>query len=745
MIVALVVAAAMQAPQGPYSDSATAALIARARERHRQLSAAVQNYEATVRTRIDANVARGRFSRLIPLVASEQVARLTWQSPNDLRLVTVGSRTRVAFRGARADARFDRPWFVPRFLGDSIRLLDNDIPERAAVHPLGAGAEPFYNYAIEDSLQLVLPGRTVRAVSVRVTPTRADGAFVAGDLWLDPETAETVRFRFTFVGRQLWGRPRGETRRDSARAQRDNDRAAQVLRVSADLEYGLFLERYWLPYRQVLVLDIELPWVGNVAIPVTFLTTFSDVRVNAAAPIAFTVPLPPAVLTAEQKERRQSRKLADRPTGPGVPGRNSAERRRELRAEADSLHREWRAQEERERREGYSRAGSWQGGRFEIVVSSDSALRGYAGWTDSLEWAATSDDAVRLEDLRRDALAAVSSLPRDLYPRPGLLVAVDRFADAWRYNRAEGTAVGAGLRLPVRGPYLSLGVRARYAFGDRRLQATASLRRDVIGSRLELAAFREMVDADPLSPGLNPGNSFRAAFLAHDDGAYVFAQGVELRRQFTYRRVADVSLGLSFAQERAPMHLAHSGLNDFLGGSGDFAPLDPVLPGTFTTLSAGVAGGLLQTSWRVAAEATTGAGAAAGRLWATAETAIRAPAGVSVALRGRLGVGAGDGIPQRAFRLGGSRTLRGCEAGEVRGASVYAASADASLAGRLVSPVVFVDVGQVAERRLSFAGGLRTSVGAGVSALWGLLRVHAARSLESGARWRLDIVFGSLL
>jgi hypothetical protein len=726
-------ALALQAPQGPYADPATAALVARGRERHRERDAAVRSYEALVRTRIDAILARGRFARLIPLAALEQVTQLTWQAPNDLRLVTLGQRARTAFGSTRVDARWSQPWFAPRFLGDSIRLLDA-FPERAAVHPLGAGAEPYYRYAIEDSLELALAGRTVRAIAVRVTPTRAEGAFVAGTLWLDAATAELVRFRFTFVGQQLWDVPHGSTPADSARARRENARAAQVLRVSADLEYGLFHERYWLPFRQVLVLELESPWFGNVVFPVTYVSTFSDVRVNAAAPIAFAVPLPDTGATAEATVVGSA---LDSAASSGQAGAGDVRR-------PNDAARARTARRERERREGYASAGRWPGGRYETVVPPDSALGTYADWRDSLTLSVSSGDALRLGELRREALASVSRLPRDLYPRPRVLVAAEQVADLWRFNRAEGHAIGAGVRWPLGGPFLAVGARARYAFTDRRLQAAATLRRDAVGSRAEVTVFREMRDADPLAPGLDPGNSFRATVLAHDDGAYVFTQGAELRWQSTVRGTAEVALGVRFARERAPHRLAHAGLNDLLGGSGDFPPLDPVLAGSFTTVSGSVSGGRAPTSWRLGAELTAGAGAAGARLWTAAATSVRAPAGVDVALRGWAGVGAGDRIPQREFRLGGAQTLRGYEAGALRGASAYAASVSGTLAGRVVSPELFADIGQVAARRLAFGGRPRASVGAGVSVLWGLVRLHVARALDSGAHWRFDIAFAAL-
>ena len=733
MIAAILLAATLQSPQGPYADSATAALIARARQRHHALDAAVHDYRATVTTKLDAAFARGRFARLLPIGVLEQVAALSWQAPNDVQLVTLGQRNRTAFRGADMDARWDRPWFIPRFLGDSIHLIANDFPNRPAVHPLADGAERFYRYAIEDSLELALPGRTVKAIAVRVTPTRAEGALVAGQLWFDAQSAEVVRFRFTFVGRDLWGgRDSLKTARDSADARRSNDLANRVLRVSADLEYGLFSRRFWLPYRQSIVLDIELPWFGGVVIPVTFVSTFTDMVVNGGVPIVFTVPLPDtgAVVKVEKGKR-------------GVTLSGGSEGAQERRRRAERAQARERADSTR-RREGYTSAGRWPGGRYEIRVPPDSVLDRYEGWHDSLTLALSPDDAARLDDMRRQALALRAQLPASLVGSAPPLLSIDRFADLLRYNRAEGLAVGAGLSWPLGGPFVTLALRGRYAFTDERLQAAVALRRDVIGGRTELSAFREMTDADPLAPGLGPGNSIRALFFALDDGAYVFAQGAEVRREFAYRNAADVSLAVRFAQERTPNNLAHAALHQLLGGRGDFAPLDPVLPGTFTTVTAGISGGLVPTSWKVGAEVSTGAGATAGRVWVAASSDVRAPAGLQVAIGGWAGAGAGDSIPQREFRLGGARTLQGYEAGTFRGPSAYAASVDVSLRRRGLSPVVFADVGQASVRGVSFRGDPHVSVGAGLTALGGLVRVHAARPLGPGARWRFDLVFGTL-
>jgi hypothetical protein len=472
-----------------YADSATALLIARARERHLQQDAAVHDYQASLVTRLDASLGRGTFARLLPIAVEEQKSELSWQTPNDVKVVTVGRRFRTAFRNADINSSWTRPWFVPRFLGDSIRLLSGeDFPERAAVHPLSPGAQGFYEYAINDSMTLALPGRTVRAIGVRVTPVRADASLIAGELWLDAQTAETVRLSFVFVGKRLWIDSIGPARRDTARADRDDALVQNILRVSADLEYGLYDQRYWLPYRQAVTLDVELPWFKNLVLPVHFITTFSDVRVNQNRPITFTV-LPPDTTKHGGRRRRGS-----------VTTRCG-----------DSLAVGERAEQLADRaREGCITVGAWVGGRFEVDVPKDSVLLAYGGWTDSLSFDLSGADADRLDEFRRDVLNTLERLPDSLTGQRRYGLAFDRFTDIWRYNRAEGTSLGLGYEWRPGVPFVSVLAKARYAFTDGRPQGSLALRRDGPGSRWEAVLFREMRDADRLAPGLTFANSASA-------------------------------------------------------------------------------------------------------------------------------------------------------------------------------------------------------------------------------------------
>ncbi|HTT67295.1 MAG TPA: hypothetical protein VMF70_04645 [Gemmatimonadales bacterium] len=706
--------------QSPFADSATAALIARARLRHREQDSAVHDYSATLLTRLDASFGRGGFARLVPLAVQEQQAELHWQAPNDLRIVALGERSRTVFRNATMDAGWTRPWFVPRFLGDSIRLVsDRGFPERAAVHPLAPGAEAYYAYAIVDSLQLFLPGRTVKAIGVRVTPLRADAALIAGELWLDAETAETVRLSFVFVGKRLWVDSIGATGRDTSRADREGALVERILRVSADLEYGLYQERYWLPYRQAVTLDVRLPWFKNLIVPVHFITTFGAVRVNENRPLSFTE-LPADTAPSRHRKGREdeTRRCGDQLAGG---------------AGADTLSGS---------AGGCVTQGSWAGGRFEIDVPPDTVLHAYRGWRDSLQFDLAPGDATRLEDLRRDVLATMERLPDSLTGRPRLSVAFDRFTDLWRYNRAEGASLGAGYEWRPGAPFVSVLVRARYAFTDQRLQGALTLRRDAVASRLELQAFREMRDADPLAPGLTFSNSVSALVLARDDGDYVFAQGGALRYQRPLGVAADLTLEGSYSDESAPRRLAHSGLNELLGGRGAFQANGPVADGRYWVALAQLAGGSRPLGWRAGAEGTAGARRHV-RAWVAATARSGVVRWLDVTASGWVGAGAGDSLPQRDFRLGGEKTLRGYPPGALRGPSAWAVSLDVGLSSHAVSPVVFADAGEAASRSVSFPGAPATSFGAGLSLLGGAVRLDAARPVAPAGRWRWSLTIGA--
>ena len=127
-------------------------------------------------------------------------------------------------------------------------------------------------------------------LAVDVTPARDGQSLVVGKLWLDAETAETVRFSFRYVGTSQWVAPEGETKKDSSSSRRANKLVSRLLTLDADLEYSLQEGRYWMPYRQVLSGRVSIPFAGDLVIPFEAVTTFRDYEINTGKQPVFSIP-----------------------------------------------------------------------------------------------------------------------------------------------------------------------------------------------------------------------------------------------------------------------------------------------------------------------------------------------------------------------------------------------------------------------------------------------------------------------
>ena len=89
-----------------------------------------------IRYRLSVGVGRRRWAEVPASAVEEQVADVQWQQPNDLRVDVVGRRFRTRSRTLQLSSVWDRPWFVPRGVDDSVRIFSNDFPATGALHPL---------------------------------------------------------------------------------------------------------------------------------------------------------------------------------------------------------------------------------------------------------------------------------------------------------------------------------------------------------------------------------------------------------------------------------------------------------------------------------------------------------------------------------------------------------------------------------------------------------------------------------
>lgn len=715
--VALALVAIPAAGQGsPYADAATAALVATARERHLRQDSLVRDYSALVTTRFDASAGASRFARMTPLLAHESVARATWRSPNDLKVQVLGARTKSQLaRFLPRDAEVsdeevrvsfaDRPWFVPRALGDSIRLLG--VPETAALHPLAPGAESFYDYAIVDSVSMFLPGRTVRAIAIRVRPRRLGPSVVAGDLWVDAETADVVRLLVTFLGEYLWEAPDpDDTAADSAKARRDSKRAQQFLTVQADLEYSLHDNRYWMPYRQVLTITAEIALLVRLALPARVITAFRDYAINTETPIAFDVP------PEEWADTTSSRRYC--------PRCGDDERRRH----AEEV--------------GYARFGTWDEGRWEVTVPPSDSLEAYT-WRDTLRLAM---DPATEEHIRRsvaDLARLKEDLSSDLLLRRRFGLAWETVGDIARFNRVQGFSLGLGIGLRPPIPFTTVVLSGRFGFADTRLTGLALVRRDAPGGLFEFRAFHQVLEAEPWTRGQSIGNTMNAMFAAHDDADYYLASGAGLGFTPYHGSWADVEFRAGVERHRGMDAVASSGVNDFLGGSGVLPPNPSVAPGDYLRASIRPSRRFGWTRLTLGVEALASDSLAGGRAWLALEVPFRVLER-SATLTLRTGHAVGDSIPQLEFRAGGPFTVRGYDYGVRRGAGGWSAQLDWALRRRgwIWTPVVFADVGDT-YRDGPFDP--LVGVGGGLSFLGGLARLNAAWGVNPETGFRFDLLF----
>ena len=727
-MVALIAAALLLSPQGSdtatFRDAATAELYARARVRYIRQDSLVRNYRAVVRTRLDASAGRSRFARQTTLMAHEAVAEVRWQAPNDLRVKVLGTRAALpvirileGFGGnieddakdeLRRQLLFDRPWFIPRALSDSIRVMG--VPDHAALHPFADDALRFYRFAVTDSLQLVTPSRSVRAYQLRVEPKQYGPSLVAGNMWLDAATGDVVRFDMIFLGDYVWESPHEGSPGDSARARKESAQAERYLTVEAQIEYALVDQQYWMPYRQLLAVTAEIPWFVNVAIPARAVTTFSEYTVNANPPIVFQVP--ETALSGDDAPRRQV-VVKGSPRGIGV----------------DVEH------EDREQRfeRGYFRAGLWSEGRWEMDVPPADSLLAHE-WDTQLE--ATLDAAE--EGRLREAFADLSRLEEELPPewtgRRRLALAWENAAEIVRFNRVQGLSAGVGYRFRPGVDFTSVLATARFGLSDLRPTGTLTWRRDGPAGRLDVKGFHSVTESESWSGGLGIGNSLNALVVGNDDADYYLTTGGGVSFQWNHGLLRDVEVELSYERHES-MQVSTGSIIADVWGNRAFQANPAVSEGWFAHGRLSRHGRVGPVSLAPGVEVVAGEVGSAGRAW----TSVGIPftvLGLGGALRLKAAITRGDSLPQLASRLGGPATVRGYTYGVRQGRELWAAQLDIALSrSRLLAPVVFFDVGD------TFTADPLIGAGAGLSLLNGLMRFNLSKGLRPVESLRFDLLF----
>ena len=178
----------------------------------------------------------------------------------------VGRRFRARDAAWDFASVFDRPWFVPRGVDDSLRIFSDRFPKTGALHPLAAGGPGWYRYALVDSLSVTpAGGAPVRVYVVEAVPRRAGPALVAGRLWIEADSSAVVRLAVRYVGTELF----------------EWKGAERFVSVDVDLEYALLEGRHWMPFRQTMAGRVRVPMLDDLVVPFQAVTTFHDYEINS--------------------------------------------------------------------------------------------------------------------------------------------------------------------------------------------------------------------------------------------------------------------------------------------------------------------------------------------------------------------------------------------------------------------------------------------------------------------------------
>ncbi len=174
------------------------------------------------------------------LVKADQLElEVYWKAPQLSKQRIVGWRDRAELP---TDINYHRDHLaiIQNNFGRVVRLGEGD-EVRDVPHPLAPAGTDLYDFALGDTVTLVLPQRSVRVVALRVRPKDFSQPRLVGTLFVDAETADLVRLAFNFTPHAYLD--------------------PQIEDVSIVLDNALWEGRFWLPYRQEVEIRRRATWL----------------------------------------------------------------------------------------------------------------------------------------------------------------------------------------------------------------------------------------------------------------------------------------------------------------------------------------------------------------------------------------------------------------------------------------------------------------------------------------------------
>ena len=769
-----------------FSDPEARAILARAREARVQQDSALTAYRATATQRISMGLGARKLGLEKLLFRGDNVAEISWRRDVGVRVRPIGSRVTVPMAGSSSgdfSSAISIPYFPGRealwFPSSNFGVVKTDIDEREVIHPIANGAEAYYKYASGDSINITVDGgRVIKLRELKITARRPQWRLFVGSFWFDRDGGQLVRAAYRLaVDIELWdvaseesaydaleakeiGRLRDSlararlprdlyvkdstTRAARARAQGDSSddeppalvkalfRPAKAKLDAITVEYGLFQGKFWLPRANSATASVQ---IGFIRTPFTIDEKFTYSDVNGD----FTLAAIPAVRLSRAPGDSTPRDSSFT-TGAGSVNISIGD---DGKAPTDTTR---LSTSERTRRRlcandsTFTRVESRYDGALRIAYDVPCDLDKLKN-SPSLPPAVTSSE--ELFDLRaRDEL--LSALDLSLQPEfAPQLPTIRTGSDLIRYNRVEGLSVGV-LATQVLGAGYTLRAQGRIGHADLHANGELSLARSNGARTVTGAVYHRLAAVNPEWGGaLSLGASLPVFLYARDEGFYFRTYGLELT---DHREMRKGSLDVRLFTERQWTAGDSDVVNTFsmarLLGDRRFRENFGSEPADVTGLSVTYNRALIDRPRGLRLITTTRAEAGTGTFEyarGSFESTITKPVGpFATALTGAIGSSLGRMPLQRAWNVGGLRTVRGQIAGTQSGDAFWLARAELGTRGGIIRPVGFFDIGWAGGRKTFGQMQPQRGAGIGFGALDGLLRVDFSRGLYPSKRWRTD-------
>ena len=201
---------------------------------------ALQNYRAEVSGFVFFSTQIGEgLSEPPRLIKADQLAtEVYWRTPGRSKQIVVAWRDR-RYLPTDIDYHRDHLTMVVGNLGDRITVGEGD-EVRDVLHPFAPGGASAYQYALGDSISILMAQSTLYLVAVDFRPRDPDAGLAVGRAYLERERGDIVRLRLGFT----------------AAAYRDET----VEDITFVLENSLYEGRFWLPFRQEIEVRRRVAW-----------------------------------------------------------------------------------------------------------------------------------------------------------------------------------------------------------------------------------------------------------------------------------------------------------------------------------------------------------------------------------------------------------------------------------------------------------------------------------------------------